>query len=60
MGIVTDANEVHPLNAPTPMFVTKLGIVIDVNEVHKENAPSIILVTVEVGVNVTDVNELHP
>ena len=55
MGIVTDVNAEHPKNASLPIFITELGIVIDVNA-HPWNALPPILVTVEVGVNVTDFN----
>jgi hypothetical protein len=47
------------LNASPPILVTELGIIIDVNALHPLNALPLILVTVEVGVNVTDVNAEH-
>jgi hypothetical protein len=47
------------LNAATPILVTDAGIVIDVNPVQLRNTDSPILVSVEVGVNVTDVNAVH-
>ena len=52
-------------NAFIPISVTELGIVIDVKPVHQANALELILVTCEVGSNVTDVkpeeeNALEP
>ena len=57
-GIVTDASDVHPINAEAPMKVTLLGIVIDVIDVHPENAPEPIEVTL-VGIIIV-VGHEHP
>ena len=59
-SIVTDVNEVHPVNALSTILVTVFGIVIDINAVHPENASFPILFTTEGVVNITDVNALHP
>ena len=58
VGSITDTNESQFLNAFVPIFVTELGIVIDV-EIDGSlkqfwNAFAPILVSVEVGVNVSD------
>ena len=52
---------VNPDDANTlyPIIVTELGIVIDVNMEQSWNAEEPILVTCEVGVNVTDVKPVH-
>jgi hypothetical protein len=47
------------MNASVPILVTEAGIIIDVNPVQLRNTDSPILVSVEVGVNVTDVNEVQ-
>ena len=55
--MVTDASDVHPINAELPMKVTLLGIVTDVI-VHPQNAPEPIEVTL-VGIIIV-VGHEHP
>ena len=64
VGSVTDSKEAQFLNAFVPILVTELGIVIDIkiDGGFKPflNALAPILVSVEVGVNVSDSELVHP
>ena len=44
-GMVTEASDLHPLNAPVPILVTELGMLTEVSAAQLENAPSPMLVT---------------
>ena len=55
----TIANPEQFWNAKSPILVTESGMVIDVNQVQLSKALSLILLSDEVGVNSTDVNNVH-
>ena len=54
-----ELNFEQPVNTSIPILVTLLGMFIEVNVEHLKKAPSGILVTLLVGINVTEVKLVH-
>jgi len=60
LGIVIEANEVHPYNANGAIVITLLGILIEVNEVHSSTTLSRVVIPLGILIEVNEVPENAP